>query len=477
MNFLTLTFLVFFAAALICYYGCPKRIQNIALLAANYVFYMWANPSLGIFLVLGTLVGYLCGRMAERGGRGKLWLGLTMAYCFGALFAFKYLDFVCRTALDLVGIGAGSFHTGLALPVGISFYSFSLVGYVFDVYRGKLRSERNLLRFAAFSSFFPSILSGPINRARDLLPQLSGERRFELEPFKEGLWRFLKGTAKKLVPAGLLAGAIDSVYSAPYDFGSGMWLITAILYSIYIYIDFSAYSDMAIGAAEMLNIRLMENFRAPYLARTVKEFWKRWHISLTSWFREYLYFPLGGSRGGQVRTWLNVLVVFAVSGIWHGAGFPFLIWGLLNGCYQVAGSLTAPFRQRLRARLHIPENAWYTAAFQMLFTFMLITAAWIFFRSESLDQAVFIIKRILLLFRDGFGPTAEILSPRALAVLILALALCLAEDIRIQKERACTLARTSFRFWIGVALLASATLIFGQYGEGFNAQDFIYFQF
>ena len=477
MNFLSHTFFIFFAAVLVCYYRCPKKIQNIALLAANYLFYMWVNPSLGIFLALGTLVGYLCGRMAERSGHRRLWLALIMAYCFGTLFTFKYLDFVCRAILDLAGIGAGDFHIGLALPVGISFYSFSLVGYVFDVCRGRLQAEHNLLRFAAFSSFFPSILSGPINRARDLLPQLSGERRFELEPFKEGLWRFLKGAAKKLIPSGLLAGAVDSVYAAPYDFGSGMWLITVILYSLYIYIDFSAYSDMAIGAAKMLNIRLTENFRAPYLARTVRDFWKRWHISLTSWFREYLYFSLGGSRGHQVRTWLNVLVVFAVSGIWHGAGLPFLIWGLLNGCYQVVGALTAPFRQRLRARLHIPENAWYMAAFQMLFTFMLITAAWIFFRADTLDQAVFIIKRILLLFRDGFGPAAEILSPHALVVLIPALALCLAEDICIQKKHACALARTSFRFWICIALLASAILIFGQYGEGFNAQDFIYFQF
>ena len=477
MNFLTPTFFLFFAATLICYYKCPQKIQNIALLAANYVFYLWVNPALGIFLVLGTLVGYLCGRMVERSGHRRLWLVLTMAYCFGTLFTFKYLDFVCRTVLDLAGIGAAGFHIGLALPVGISFYSFSLVGYVFDVCRGKLRAERNLLRFAAFSSLFPSILSGPINRARDLLPQLSETRRFEPDHFKEGLWRFLKGAAKKLIPSSLLAGAVDSVYSAPYDFGSGMWLITVFLYSIYIYIDFSAYSDMAIGAAKMLNIQLMENFRAPYLARTVKEFWKRWHISLTSWFREYLYFPLGGSRGRRIRTWLNVLVVFAVSGIWHGAGLHFLIWGLLNGCYQVAGAFTAPFRQRLRTRLHCPEQAWYTAAFQMLATFLLITFAWIFFRSDSLDQAVFIIKRILLLFRDGFGPTAEILSPHALAVLVPALALCLMEDILILKDRACTLVRTSFRFWVCVALLAAAALIFGQYGEGFNAQDFIYFQF
>lgn len=476
MNFLTLYFPVFLTVAVLCYYICPKKFQNIVLLTANYVFYLWGNPALGLFLVLGTLVGYWCARRMEAGPRKRLWLAVCMLYCFGMLFVFKYLDFVCQSFLRLTGHG-GIFSLDLALPIGISFYSFSLVGYGFDVYRGAMPAEKNLLRFAAFVSFFPSVLSGPINRARDLLPQLSAGREFEWEGFKGGLWRFLCGAAKKLVVASTLAGIIDPVYAAPAAYGGGVWLMTAILYSLYIYIDFSAYSDMAIGTAQMLNLRLTENFRAPYLSRTIQEFWKKWHISLTSWFREYLYFPLGGNRRGPWRTRLNVLIVFAVSGLWHGAGLTFLFWGLLNGLYQIAGGLTLPARRQLRKRLGIRENAWYAAAFQILFTFALATAAWVFFRAESLEQALFIVKRILLILRDGFGPVQGWIPERTLWVLVPGLALCFAGDLLIARGKSLRIERTAFLFWICAAALMAATLLFGQYGPGFQAQDFVYFKF
>ena len=232
------------------------------------------------------------------------------------------------------------------------------------------------------------------------------------------------------------------------------------------------------GVAKMLVMTLPENFRAPYLSRTAKSFWKKWHISLTSWFREYLYFPLGGSRKGRGRTWLNVLIVFAVSGLWHGAGLCFVIWGLLNGLYQVVGDWTRPARTRLRARLHIPEDAWYVALFQGLFTFGLITVAWIFFRADSVGQAVFIIKRILLVLRDGLGNVAAILpSARKGCVLLLGLAALAAEDVAITRGRELTIHRTSFRYWIALAMLCTAILLLGQYGPGFQVSDFTYFQF
>lgn len=477
MNFLTFTFLVFLPISILSYYLCPKKAQNAVLLAANYVFYLWGGPSLGVYLVISTLAGYLCARAIGRGSHRRLWLTVGILYLFGMLFVFKYLDFVCRIFLRLAGNGA-DFGLGLVLPIGISFYSFSLAGYLFDVYRGKTPAERNLLRFAAMASLFPCILSGPIQRARELLPQLSMARRFDPEQFKAGLWRFLCGAAKKLIVSSMLTEFIETVYAAPYDYGSGMWLLAAMAYSVYIYIDFAAYSDMAIGIARMLGLKLMENFRAPYLSRSVKQFWKKWHISLTSWLREYLYFPLGGSRGTKYRTWFNVLVVFAVSGLWHGAGFTFLIWGLLNGLYQVAGEVTLPARTRLRKRLHIGEDAWYVIAFQGVFTFGVITVAWIFFRAASLEQAVFILKRIALMLRDGLGPMQMLLSRRKLLVLFSAMALCVVEDVYISKGKTLfPIERTAFRFWIGAAVLASAIFLFGQYGPGFQAQDFVYFQF
>lgn len=477
MDFLSFTFIVFLPLSALCYYLCPKKAQNAVLLAANYVFYLWSSPSLGVYLVIGTLTGYLCARAIERGLHRRLWLTVGVLYLFGVLFLFKYLDFICQTFLRLAG-GGTDFRLGLVLPIGISFYSFSLAGYLFDVYRGKMTVERSLLRFAAMASLFPCVLSGPIQRARELLPQLNRARRFNLEQFKSGLWRFLCGAAKKLILSSMLTEIIEPVYAAPRNYGSGMWLITVVAYSVYIYVDFAAYSDMAIGIARMLGLKLMENFRAPYLSRSVKQFWKKWHISLTSWLREYLYFPLGGSHGTKYRTWFNVLVVFAVSGLWHGAGFTFLIWGLLNGLYQLAGEITLPARIHLRKQLHIGENSWYIIAFQGIFTFGVITIAWIFFRAASLEQAFFILRQIALLFRYGFGPIPLPLSRRKLLVLLCAMALCVAEDVHISRESPpFPIERTAFRYWIGTAVLISAILLFGQYGPGFQAQDFVYFRF
>lgn len=476
MSFLTFTFLIFFSAVVLLYYILPKKTQNALLLCANCVFYLWAGPAAGVWLLGAALLSFLCALAIERGNHRRVWLTLGVLALFGTLFVFKYLDFAVQSVFALAGRPAPS-PFALALPLGISFYSFSLAGYLFDVYRGKCGAERNLLRFAAFVSFFPSILSGPINRARELLPQLERARRFDLSGFKAGLWRFLCGAGKKLVLSVPMGGVIDAAYAAPWNYSSGAWVVVACLYSIYIYVDFSAYSDIALGAARMLGLELMENFRAPYLSRSAKEFWKKWHISLTSWFREYLYFPLGGSRKGTARTRLNILIVFAVSGLWHGAGAAFLIWGLLNGLYQVAGEWTLPARRRLRAALHIPEEAWYTAAFQGLVTFALITAAWVFFRAGSLSQAVFIFKRILLLFREGPGLVMLPFPPLQSAVFLLALGLTAAEDVWIARGRPFPIERTAFRFWTAAALLAAAMLLFGQYGPGFQGQDFVYFDF
>lgn len=477
MNFLTSTYLILFTLTVLGTYLLPRRCQNGLLLAANYIFYLWANPILGLLLAAATLVGYGCARAMERVQRRRLCLTLGLLCLFGALFVFKYLDFFCQTFLDLTGLG-GSFRSGLVLPIGISFYSFSLAGYLFDVYRHKITPERNLLDFAVFASLFPSILCGPINRARELLPQLKTARRFEAEAVQGGLWRFLCGAAKKLVAASLLGDLIDPVWADPAAFGSGAWIIAAAAYSLYIYLDFSAYSDMAIGSAQVLGLRLMENFTAPYLSRSVKSFWKKWHISLTSWFREYLYFPLGGSRKGKARTRINVLIVFTVSGLWHGAGYTFLLWGLLNGVYQVLEDVTQDARFRLHRRLRIREDNRGLALVQGLLAFALVTIAWVFFRAPSLDQALFALARMALVFRDGVGPLGGLLARRGLLLLGVSLGLCLWEDVRITRSKSRTpFAGKPWRCWLSLAGLAFFLLLFGRYGPGFDAQDFVYFKF
>jgi len=464
MNFLTLTFLIFFPVTLLCRWLLPRLWQPVLLLLANAVFTLWAGPVPGLFLAAGILVSWGCGFGAARGKHRRLFPALTLVWCFGQLFVFKYLE-------PITGTGPG-----LAMPLGISFYSFTLVGYVLDVYRGKLAPERNLLRFAVFGSFFPSLLSGPINRAGDLLPQLRERGSFDSAAFKEGLWRFLTGAAKKLVVADLLGAVVDAVYADPLAFGGGMWLVTAALYSLQIFVDFSAYSDMAVGTARMLGVRLTENFRAPYLSRDVKTFWKRWHTSLTGWFRDYLYVPLGGSRRGTARTYLNVLIVFAVSGIWHGAGWAFLCWGLLNGLFQVIGGLTLPLRQRLRRALRIGEENRALLLWRGFLTFCLITVTWVFFRAASLPEALFALERIARIPLDGFGPLSALPGKRELLVGAAGLVCVLIGDIRIRRGTAGA-PKGTWRYWLLCALVVAAALLLGRYGPGFDAKDFVYFRF
>ena len=475
MNFLTLTFVLFMAVLLPGYYLVPRRWQNGILLGANYVFYLWQNPVCGLLLLLSTLISYGCARAMERARRRKPWLIACLTVLFGQLFLLKYLNFVCTEILGRFGWRLDGVFAGLILPVGISFFSFSLAGYVMDVYRGKIPAERGFVTFAVFGSFFPSILSGPITRAREMLPQLHTPRKPEEALCKQGLWRFLCGAAKKLVTVPLLASLADPILNAPCDHSSAALLLAAVCYSMQIYLDFSGYSDMAIGTALLLGISLPENFCAPYLSCSVKEFWKRWHISLTSWFREYLYFPLGGSRKGKWRTYCNVLIVFAVSGLWHGANRTFLVWGLLNGLYQVVGSMTEPTRARLRERLRLPRAL--ADGWRMLITFGLITLSWVFFRAASVEEGWFILRRILLIFRDGPGQVPGLLNVRQSAVLILALAGCAVEDVRIAAGKRVRVERMGAAYWLLAAALLFALLLLGQYGAGYHAQDFLYFRF
>jgi D-alanyl-lipoteichoic acid acyltransferase DltB (MBOAT superfamily) len=274
---------------------------------------------------------------------------------------------------------------------------------------------------------------------------------------------------------------VNTAYAAPDSYTGGQLLFAVILYSLYIYLDFSSYTDMAIGAGWMLGFTLPENFDAPYTARTVQGFWKRWHISLTSWFKEYLFIPLGGSRVAKWRLFLNILIVFAVSGLWHGAAITFVVWGLLNGVYQVIGQRTKGPRDLLKQRLRIKEHAPLLVAVQIFLVFAFITAAWVFFRADSLDQAMFIIKRILLILRDGFGSASLLdlgVSGRRLAVAGVCFIPVVVEDVRKARgAKPLGLEGKPYRYCISLALLLILIAVFGAYGEGFDQSEFVYFKF
>lgn len=487
MNLNSVPYVLFLAAAAGVHRLLKPGWRNGFLLAVSWLFYLICTPRFLPLLLATTLWTYGLGlAMERRPNRKKALLVLGLCINFGILFLLKYLGFFAELVngvLTRLGIGPVVLPS-LLLPAGISFYTFAVCGYLMDVYRGRQPAERSVWDFALFAAFFPAVLSGPIERAAHLLPQLRANRLpgsgASGADVKFGVTRFLVGLAKKMILADQLAILVNTAYGAPENFRGIQLLAAAVAYSLQIYCDFSAYSDMAVGSARLFGIRLLENFDAPYCSRSVKEFWRRWHISLSGWFRDYLYFPLGGSRRGGFRTGLNVLIVFAVSGLWHGAAMTFVVWGLLNGAYQVVGGWLQPARRRLRAGLRIPENAKTVKAVQVAVTFLLLTITWIFFRADSIPQAMLILRRIAAMAGGIFplGLTALGLSrARLLAVALGTLVLLVLDAAGGRKgltERLCGTVWLRYAVWVGLIL---AVAVFGAYGSGYNAQEFLYFQF
>ena len=484
MSFTTFLFFGFLSLILLGWYLLPGRGQRLWLLAANYVFYMWSMPALGLLLLAVTGLSYGAARWMgapESAARGKR-RGILTAAClvlFGLLFVCKYL----QMALDLLGRvipGAAGLRVGLLLPAGISFFTFAVTGYLFDVYRGKTAAEKNFLDYAVFVSFFPCILAGPIGQARSFLPQLKERRPFAASQLKGGLLRFAWGMVQKLVLADNIGTLVNAAYGGrivtPLT-----WIVLILLYSLQIYFDFAGYSNMAIGVAQAMGLRVPENFDAPYFSTSVTAFWKKWHMSLTGWFREYLYFPLGGSRKGTARTYFNILVVFAVSGLWHGAAVHYVVWGLLNGIFQVWERITAPLRKRLEARLQKPALRWPYLVLRWALTYCLISITWLCFRAESFSQLRFIIGQVLGLFRTGLGA----LNLKALGLqdgmdtlLLVGVGAAAAVDaLHARGKRLLRLSATVLPYYLVMAILLTAAALFGVYGKGFNPQDFVYFKY
>ena len=484
MNFNSIQYLVFLAVNVALYYLLPRRARNFQLLLASYYFYMCWNPVYALLMLFSTAVTYGCGLLVgcTVWGKRRLWVALSLVLNLGVLFFFKYYNFaadVLTRGLDYLGLSMDVPLLDVLLPVGISFYTFQALGYTIDVYRKDVPAERNFFDYALFISFFPQLVAGPIERSGNILHQLKEYHPFRYENLRAGMTPVVWGLFKKVVIADNLAVLVNTVYNVPQGQGGGAFLVATAAFAFQIYCDFSAYSDMALGCARMLGVELMENFKTPYFSRSIAEFWRRWHISLSSWFRDYLYIPLGGSRKGVIRKYRNVLIVFAVSGLWHGAALTFLVWGLLNGLYQVARDLTARHRASLRRALRLGEDSPLTAGFQMLWTFLLSTAAWVFFKAESLGKAAAIFAAMVR------GPwlthpvTAWGLDRPELVVAGLALLLFFFVEVRTLRRPvgAGLLDAPRPLRWAAALLLAAAVLVFGIYGTGYDAQDFIYFKF
>jgi alginate O-acetyltransferase complex protein AlgI len=490
MLFNSLSFLAFLALVSVAYQVLPQRWRWALLLAASYYFYgLWRFQNLG-YLLAATLSAFVCGWLIAHSPlaalrRAALVAGLV--FNLGLLAIVKYADF----AVEQAGLALGAAgvlgpeselpRLGLTPPVGVSFYAFSVVAYLVDVYAGRMPAERRLGRFALYVAFFPKIFAGPIERARTFLPQVPAAVGLDRERLVSGLQLVVWGLFKKVVIADNLAPLVDRAFTRPLYAPPVDLVVGTYLFPFQIYCDFSGYSDIAIGASRLLGFDLMENFRRPYLARSTAEFWsRRWHISLASWFRDYLYIPLGGSRVAWPRHYLNVMTVFVVSGLWHaglgyGVGWSFLVWGALNGFYQWGGLATAPLWRRLGAAFPLLSGSGALHVARVVFTFHLATFAWVFFRAATVADALTVLGRIYASL--GALPTMMGLYPfsgehySAVALIALLLGVEILDERRPVTERLSALP-VPVRWGLYYATIF-ALLVLGSW----QMKQFIYMQF
>lgn len=485
MNFVSLQYILFLPVTVLLYYLLPKKIKNPVLLAVSYFFYICFGAKYAGFMIASTLTTYIAGILIARNalGKKKLWLVLTVILNIGLLFFLKYYNFASQTltsAFRLAGADGALPMLNLLLPAGISFYTFMAVGYIVDVYKGKVPAEYNIIDYALFVSFFPQITSGPIERAGNILPQLKAERKFSIDKFRQGLTLLVWGFVKKMILADNLAVIIANAFGNPRGYTGAQLAFATLCFTLQIYCDFSACTDLARGSAKLVGIDLMKNFECPYIATSLKDFWRRWHISLSSWFRDYLYFPLGGSRVPKWRHCLNIVIVFLVSGLWHGAALTYVVWGLFHGLFQVFGILLTPVREKTVYRICGKDNK-MLGFFKWLGTFFLVCVGWIFFRANSISDAFYIIKaiakapfgNILPLAFAGMG-----LGRMMLCVLFGFTVLLAAVDVAAQKKDVLGYICGKFYLrYIIYLLLVLAIFFVGYYGPGFEPQDFIYFKY
>ncbi|MDE5546936.1 MAG: hypothetical protein K2I88_05680, partial [Anaeroplasmataceae bacterium] len=379
----------------------PKKYRWVILLIASYFFYMYWNWKLVFLILFTTIISYICGILVEKFQENKAIkksiVIVSAVLCLGVLLFFKYFNFLYEIVEDIkkaiTGQGFGGYFV-IMLPVGISFYTFQTLSYVIDVYRGSMRAERHFGYYALFVSFFPQLVAGPIERPQDLLPQLKKQQSIKKIDYSGAFRYMLIGAFKKVAVADMIGIIVNATYSNAADANGLMVLISTFLFAFQIYCDFSGYSDIAVGTAKLFGIDLTENFNSPYKSKSIKEFWNRWHISLSKWLRDYIYFPLGGSRVSKIRWCLNILVVFFISGLWHGASYNFIIWGLLHAGFQIVGALTLKYRNKLWTKLKLNPEGKFVSILRLIVTFVLVDFTWIFFRANTLSDSASIITKL-----------------------------------------------------------------------------------
>jgi len=476
MLFNSAAFAVFLLITYAAYWGAQGRLrlQNAVLLVAAYVFYGWWDWRFVILLFLNCIVDWATGLWmanAQRIGLRKLILAISLAANLGVLFYFKYFDFFATSAsrfVTLLGVHPTWTLIHVILPVGISFYTFQSLSYTIDIYRNRISPTKDLLAFLVFHSFFPQLVAGPIERAANLLPQSLTARRFDRELAADGARQMLWGFFKKVVIADRLAPIVDPIFRSPTTQLGSVLILGLFFFSVQIYCDFSGYTDIAIGVSRLFGFKLIRNFANPYFSRSVGEFWRRWHISLSTWFRDYVYIPLGGNHGTRGKTIRNLLITFGLSGLWHGANWTFLVWGFLNGGYLVMSLIAGrkePTAGTVASGRLLPS---LTEVMQILVTFWLITFAWTFFRASTIKGA--------LAYLAAIGTRPFALS--ALTVYASTAGLCAVmfavEWLQRERQHGLSIAHLPWLVRRGVYYgLVGVLLLFGSV----ESTPFIYFQF
>lgn len=485
MLYTSYIFVIFIILTVFFYYKIPTSWQWRLLLAASLVFYAWPGYIYLIYVLVFSFVTWFGAKQIEKysGGGAKFRLfilTILISFNLGTLFCFKWSSMGLALVNKLFGT---SLAWRIMLPLGISFFTFQNTSYLIDVYKVKISAEKNFGHYLLFSTYFPYIVSGPINRYEQMEQQFFVKHDFQKEKFYSALLRILWGFLKKMVIADRAAIFVDQVFDHYYMYRGLFILIAVLLFSLQLYMDFSGCMDIVIGVSKLFDIDMRENFQAPYSANTVAEFWRRWHISLTSWFRDYLYIPLGGNRKGKTRKYLNIMLVFVFCGAWHGAGFTFLIWGFLNGFYQIIGDITSKIRTKLCYVIGLDENSYGAVLRKRITTILLIEFAWLFFRANGIREALVMLRRLF----TGWNPW--ILSDGTLydvgldiwdfmILLIGTVCVGLVSHIGHKRNLHQIFIDQSWLCQTCVIILAMVLwYLFGIYGPGFDSANFIYYNF
>lgn len=489
MLFNSVSFLIFFPIVAMGYFIIPEKFKNYWLLLASYYFYMSWQPVYALLILFSTVTTYYCAVLIDKAKtqkQKKIYLAVNIAVNIAILCYFKYFNFIVDSLLAVFPSLSVSRNNNLLAVVGISFYTFQSLGYSIDVYRKKVEREKDFLTYALFVSFFPQLVAGPIERSENLLPQLHQTHKFDYDRVTDGLVLMAWGFFKKLVVSDGAALIVNAVYNDVTKFTGIQFVLATVLFAFQIYGDFSGYSDIAIGAANVMGFKLMRNFNHPYFSQNVSQFWRNWHISLSGWFMDYVYIPLGGSRKGKFRTYINLFITFLVSGLWHGASWNFVIWGAVNGIYNIVYRAVFGKKEAERRRLakdgRLPKQNFAISFAKAVGTFILIDFTWVFFRAGTLSDAWFVLSNMFsdfgMLLAPGYLYKAMeavgYFSNNGTAVL-LCTALMLTVERWEGKEQLVdrvnkSAAPVRWAFYYGIIILI---LFFGYFGQS----QFIYFRF